>query len=352
VANDSMKDSAPITRSRATLSDVAELAGVSESTVSLVLAGKGELRRISSVTHQKVREAARSLSYTPNLLHRSIRSGRTRVISLFNAFRNRERGDLYMDRISSAVEHAGGKFGYDILVHSNFQRSTKETFEFLNGGLSDGLVLFGPAANEPLIPLLQQSGLPTVLIGPRREDVELPTVHDDEDLGMRQIAQALVACGHRHVAAVVEKAGPVLDPTGRGGRLQRELIARGLEFEPRNIVAWSGSPSETINQVLSLPQRPTALFVWHDRNAYRIVEACEAIGIRIPEDLSIVGYDGIVWPSTTQHIVTSIHVPVDEMADEAVGLLHRLITGESGQLSKCLPVRFVSGTTLRPPAAA
>lgn len=339
------------TRSRSTLSDVAERAGVSESTVSLVLAGKGESRRISQSTHQKVMDAARAMNYTPSLLHRSMRRGRTYVISLYNAFRNRERGDLYMDRISAAVEQAGGELGYDILVHSNFRRSTEETFEFLNGGLADGVVLFGPAANDPLLELLRGSSLPTVLIGPRRDEVELPTVHDDEALGMRLVAEALVAHGHRRISAVSDYVVEgVVDPTGRCDRLKRELTARGIPFDSGSIVPWNGSPEETLHRVLANPSRPTALFVWHDRTAYRMLEACEAAGIRVPQDLSIVGYDGIVWPSTSPHVVTSIQVPLDEMAFEAVTMLHRLITGEEGESFRTMPVRFLSGTTLGPSA--
>jgi DNA-binding LacI/PurR family transcriptional regulator len=345
-----MNKARPSSRSRSTLSDVAQLAGVSESTVSLVLTGKGETKRISAVTHKKVHDAARAMNYSPSLLHRSMRGGRTHVISLYNAFRNRERGDLYMDRISSAVEHAGGELGYDILVHSNFRRSAKETYEFLNGGLADGVVLFGPAGDDPLLALLRESNLPTVLIGPRRDDVDLTTVHDDEAMGMRLITEALLAHGHRHIAAITEPAGKVLDPTGRCGRLQRELQARGVPFDERNLIPLSGSPSETVHGILSQPNRPTALFVWHDRNAYRVLEACEAAGLRVPQDISIVGYDGIVWPSTSSHVVTSVHVPLDDMAAMAVSLLHRLIEGERVPISQMLPVSFQPGTTLGPPA--
>ncbi|HSI71941.1 MAG TPA: LacI family DNA-binding transcriptional regulator [Fimbriimonas sp.] len=337
-------------RPRSTLSDVASLAGVSESTVSLVLAGKGETRRISTDTHRRVREAARSLNYTPSLLHRSMQRGRTHVISLYNAFRNRERGDLYMDRISAAVEHAGGDLGYDILVHSNFRRSTKETYEFLNGGLADGLVLFGPVADDPLLELLQRGALPTVLISPRLEESRLSTVQDDETQGMRFIADALLAHGHRRIVAVTQPDGAVIDPTGRCAKLQKELTTRGIPFDEESIVQHTGSALETLHRALSRPERPTALFVWHDRTAYRIIEACEASGIRIPQDLSIIGYDGIVWPSTSPHVVTTVHVPLDEMAEAAVNLLHRVIEGERGPLTVNMPVRFVQGTTLGPAA--
>lgn len=335
-------------KSRSTLTDVAKMAGVSESTVSLVLAGKGLRRRISADTHDRVRIAAHDLGYTPSLLHRSMQRGRTQVLSLYNAFRNRDRDDLYMNRLTAAITHAGGVLGYDILVHSNFQRDTRETYEFLNGGLSDGLVLFGPSADEPLLPLLRNSRLPTVIIGPRRDESALSTVLDDEALGMKLIAEALVSNGHRRIAAIVESLGRVLDPTGRLDRLRHELAIHGVVLDESDVIVWKGSAEDAVQQLRALPSKPTAFFVWHDRVAYRIVEACEKLGVRVPEELSVVGYDGLVWPSTSGHIVTSVQVPLHEMAEVGVALLHRLIEGDRGPLTKTLPVHFLTGTTLGP----
>lgn len=336
-------------RSRSTLQDVARVAGVSPSTVSSVLAGNAQARRISQKTYEHVQSVAAELGYTPNLLHRSIRRGRTNVISLFNAFRTRERGDLYLDRITGAIEQAGGELGYDILVHTNFNRGVEETYEFLNGGFADGLVLFGSTSDDPLLPLLRQSYVPTVLINPRQEDEAFVNVTDDEAQGMREIAKSLVQLGHKNVAAVVESVGGLLDPTGRLRRLRNELVALELEFDERNVVIWNDAPHETIRTVREMKNRPTALFVWHDRNAYRLVEACSALGVRVPEELSIVGYDGILWPSTSPHVVASVEVPVYEMAEVGLKLLDQLISGDRSAMSTKLPVKFKSGTTLGHP---
>lgn len=333
-------------RSRSTLHDVARAAGVSATTVSLVLAGKAGTRRISEDTHRKVQRAASELGYTPSLLHRSMRRGRTHVISLYNAFRNRDWSDLYMDRLSAAVEHAGGMLGYDVLVHCNFRRDTKETYEFLNGGLSDGLILFGPTSNDPLLPLLRESSLPTVLIGPLEDEVSLSMVRDDEETGMRLIAEALVEHGHTNIAAVVQQFGGVSDPMGRLQRLQAELAKLGVPLREENIIVWRESAAKTLEALLQRNTRPTALFVWHDRTAYLTVEACEAAGIRVPEELSIIGYDGLIWPSKTGHVVTSVEVALDEVARSAVTILDRLIGGETGAVSEKISVRLLPGTTL------
>src|SRR5262249_9001953 len=110
---------------RTTLMQVAERAGVSPTTASLVLGGKASKHRISEETYRRVQQAAQELDYSPNLLVRSIQRGRTHVLSFFNAFRQRSTNDLYMDRLSAAIERAAGRRGYDILIHCDFNRSAE-----------------------------------------------------------------------------------------------------------------------------------------------------------------------------------------------------------------------------------
>lgn len=347
-----MNDVPPSGRSRSTLHDVAQMAGVSASTVSLVLTGKAGKRRISENTHTRVHQAARVLGYTPSLLHRSMRRGRTQVLSFYNSFRNREPGDLYMDRLSAAVEHAGGRHGYDVLVHCNFARSPQETYEFLNGGLADGVVLFGPSADDALLPLLRASSLPTILVNPPSEETALASVRDDEEKGISLIADALLAKGHRDMAAIVTVPHPSGDGPRRVERLRRNLAERGFAVPNSRLVVHRGDPDETIHQALALNPRPTALFVWHDRLAYQILEACAVRGIGVPDDLSVVGYDGLVWPSTSHHVVTSVQTSLEAMAEAAVSGLIRLIEGEPGPLHQAIPVAYVPGTTLGPPSSS
>lgn len=336
-------------RSRATLTDVARLAGVSATTVSLVLAGKADKRRISEETDGRVRTAAKTLGYTPNLLHRSMRRGRTGVISFYNAFRHREGSDLYMDRMSSVVEHAGGALGYDVLVHCNFKREPREVYENLNGGFADGLLLFAPLPDDPLLPMLRGSTLPTVLIHRRDEEGVLPSVCDDEDQGMRLLAEALVAEGHTRIAVIVEEATGAKDASMRLRLLRTHLAPHGVEIPDERVVFWTGDSVAALDEVLALTPAVTALFVWHDRAAYRVMEACNTRGVRVPEDLSLVGYDGLQWPSTSSGVIGSVHVDLARIAKAALEMLHGLITGEGSGGQATIPVSFHPGTTLGPP---
>jgi DNA-binding LacI/PurR family transcriptional regulator len=341
---------------RTTLKEIAQLAGVSVSTASLVLSGKGSERRISAEVEARVREVARQKDYSPNLLVRSMQRGRTHVLALYNAFQRREVGDLYMDRLHAAVERAAGELGYDLLTHCDFRRSEEEVYRALNGGLTDGVIFFGPHRADPLLRLLRASRLPTILLGHHDDEGILPSVADDMPEAMRRLTDTLVAMGHRRFAAISDAGNP--DSAARIAVLRARLDAHGLELpEDRVLPVPTGGgplrPDTALSRLRALPRPPTLLFCWHDRIGYQMLEACEQSGIAVPEQLSLVGYDGIRWPSISPHFLASIEVPIHEFALDAVRFLDDLITGRAQQtpLIRNVIVSLNPGTTLAPPAA-
>ncbi|AIE84456.1 LacI family DNA-binding transcriptional regulator [Fimbriimonas ginsengisoli] len=335
---------------RATLIEVATRAGVSATTASLVLSGKARSRRISADAHSRVQLAAEELNYAPNLLVRSLRRGRTHIVSFYNAFRTRESHDMYMDKLSAAVEYAGGTLGYDILVHCRFGRSPKETYEFLNGGLADGVLLFAPRLDDPMVALLRRSNLPVVLLNTRDPLREFPSVADDGLTGITSVAEALVGAGHRHIAAVSSEGPTVRDGNLRITRLKTELGRLGVDLPDEHIFDSGKDYVELVTRILNTAPQTTALFCWHDRLAYQVLEACEILKISIPSRLSIVGYDGLRWPSSTSHTAASVHVQLDLLAERGMHLLDQYIQGYQGPLlEESMPTLFDPGTTLRPP---
>jgi DNA-binding LacI/PurR family transcriptional regulator len=333
---------------RATLQEVATLAQVSVTTVSLVLAGKAGNRRISEDTHHRVRTAAEELNYAPNLLTRSLRRGRTHILSFFSTFRNREEDDQYMDRMVAAVEGAGGHAGYDVLVHCNFRRSPKEIYQFLNGGLADGLLLFAPLPNDPLLPLLRKSALPVVIVNGRDPERMYPSVADDMRAGMRLIAEQLISHGHRRIAALASHEAASRDSIERVEVLRTILAESGIVMPPSAIIPLgSGDAVTAMASLMAQDEPPTAVFCWHDRLAYRVLAACETLGISIPDQLSVVGYDGIQWPSATRHIAASVKVDLNALAKRAVDILdHQVLGFPSTLIEATQPVFFTGGTSL------
>lgn len=331
------------------MQEVAEKAGVSATTASLVLAGKAGKRRISEDAHRRVMLAAEELNYAPNLLVRSLRRGRTHIVSFYNSFRQRPSQDLYLDKLAAAVEYAGGAYGYDILVHCNFDRSQHETYQFLNGGLADGLLIFAPSEGDPLVEHLRKSNLPVVLLNTRDPQGMFPSVADDGEMGMKSVADTLIDLGHRRIAAFTREAPDVRDAHRRIKLLRKYLSARGVEIPDEWVVDFGENRTEQLAALLDRPKPPTAIFCWHDHTAYFALEACDRLGVSVPDQLSIVGYDGIRWPAATSHVAASVKVDLELLANRGMRLLDLYIQGYDGPLvEEVLPVAFSPGTTLGP----
>ncbi|MEI6431431.1 MAG: LacI family DNA-binding transcriptional regulator [bacterium] len=336
------------TNSRITLKEIAHLAEVSVSAASFVLSGQAEERRISAEVAARVRRVAEEQGYIPNLLVRSILNGRTNVISFYNAFTYRTANDIYMDRIRAAVELSAGAHGYDVLIHCDQRRTAHEIFQMLGGGFCDGLLFFGTPDNSELLDLLRGARLPTVLLNHTDAQGILPFVSDDYRGGLRQVAKALVQCGHRRIAAFV--GNPSFDGPMRVAALKESLREYGVELRDSQIIEvyeQHRSPDDGLRFLMDSPEPPTALFCWHDRLGYETLEACERLGIDVPRHLSLVGYDGLHWPSTSPHILTSVRIPLESAAEMAVALLNDLVEGRhTGETGLSYPVTLLKGATL------
>ena len=252
-----------------------------------------------------------------------------------------------MDKLAAAIEKAGGQAGYDILVHCNFERTTKEIFEFLNGGLADGLLLFAPTADDPLLPLLRKSALPVVILNGRDAKLQLPSVADDRSRGMEIVAEQLLDHGHLRIGAVSASGPEVRESDVRISLLRQNLQNKGVTMRDEDIFEIDPDPRDTVRRILRKADAPTAVFCWHDRLAYRILSACEQLSVSVPDQLSVIGYDGLQWPSGTRHIASSVLVDFQALATEAITILDSYIGGYNGPvIDTLLPVSFVNGTSL------
>jgi DNA-binding LacI/PurR family transcriptional regulator len=340
---------------RPTLSDIAARADVSISTASRVLSNQAERHKLTEEVVARVRKVAAELDYSPNLLVKSLQQGRTNTITLFNAFRTRSDDDLYMDRLSTAIEQASGRLGYDVLMYCVFERSIEETYRNLNGGRCDGLLLFAPPDDEPLLPYLRSSRLPTVLINSVDSAGQLSSVRDDYVSGLSQVADRLLAFGHRRIATLTNEPRFNRDADIRVSLLRRFLQERGAPVPDQWAICMDddryGGTEGALSYLMSQTPPPTALFCWHDRQGYHMLEHCQRLGIRVPEQLSVIGYDGLHWPSQTPHVLASVRIDIARLAEEAVTILDSLITGTANSpIEKLLPVAIMTGTTLARPS--
>jgi DNA-binding LacI/PurR family transcriptional regulator len=316
-----------------------------------VLANKAKQRRISDEVVERVRKVAAELDYSPNLLVHSLQKGKTQTLSFYNAFRKRSIQDIYLDRLSMALELAGGELGFDILVYCVFNRTVEDTYRYLNGGRCDGLLLFAPVEDDPLLPYLRNSRLPTVLINTVDKEGALSFVKEDHIAGMRQVAENLHELGHRRIAALTNVPNGNPDADLRIELLRRFLAEHGISIPDRWVLQTDDMATvdaeRAVTFLMSEPEPPTALFCWHDRLGYQVVEQCDRLGIAIPEQVSVVGYDGLRWPAIARHVLASVHVDLVGIAHEAVALAKQLIDGEIQEpAGKVVGVTFDYGTTL------
>ncbi len=342
---------------RATLSEIAKSAGVSVSTASLVLSDKAKERRISDAVILRVQTAAKTMDYAPNLLVQSMQRGQTHVLSFFNGFRNRNQNDLYMDRLSTAIEQAAGRRGYDILIYCDFRRSDQETYRNLNGGRCDGLLFFAPQSTDQLLPYLRASRLPVVLVNRFDPEHILSSVHPDPHGGIEEIAGHLVTLGHTRFAAIANIPGGNPAAAERIAQLQAFLGTHRLTIPERWIRPTLDhrptDAAEALRFLMAEPEPPTALFCWHDRVGYQILEQCDLQGVLVPQQLSLFGYDGLHWPAATRHTLASVTTDLEGLAEAAVDLLDSLIQDHrTGPSEQVMPVSSKFGTTLGPPPAA
>lgn len=336
---------------RTTLKQIADRAAVSVSTVSLVLSGNAVRKRVSTNAIERVKQAAADLDYSPNLLVRSIQKGRTEVIAFMSGFRQREMHDSYMGALMAEIERASGALRYDLLVACTFNRSPEETYQVLNGALSDGLVFFAPSIDDPLLPYLRHSRLPVVLCNGEDDEHRLSSVSDDVESGIRQIVDELLRLGHRRIGVVTNTRTCQRDAGLRTRLLLDSLQSRGVVVPP-DFVIDSGNrkandPPAIVSFYLHQEQPPTAIVCWHDRIGYEILDYCHEVGIRIPETFSLIGYDGLRWPSQSSHNLASVHVDISALAGRTISVLHGLIRQRRTEWTReTVPVQFRQGTTL------
>lgn len=298
-----------------TLHDVAAHAGVSAMTASRALSGEGA---VSSRSKDKVMAAAEALGYMANVSARVMRGARSHVLGvMLNDLTSAHLNALVMD-ISTAVRgHQRDLVIYN-MFYTNEQPREGSSVNLL-GGVCDGfLVLQGITDN--LLRALEKSAKPIVLVNYWRTPTSLPVVRANNFIAARDAVRHLLALGHRRIAFIsgTQNSGQSAE------RLQGYLAAlaeQGIEPAPQWLETGNFSHLaglEAGKRLLKLAERPTAVFAASDRMAFGVMEAARAAGVRLPEQLSIVGYDDIEPAALADPPLTTIRPPLQRLAEASV----------------------------------
>lgn len=313
-------------RSRPRIADVAREAGVSKTAVSFAF---NSPERLSAETAIRIREVADTLGYRPNPVARMLTQRQTMTIGVLTPqalaviFSN-----PFFALFSEGVAHAAEDMGYELHFISPLHGSLALA---VGRSTVDGVVAIGLSAEHPEVGQIRGAGLPMVLV----DSDDLPehsSVVVDDEAGARSAAEHLLHLGHRDVLVIaVEGPAAATGEPGRPGVAERRLRgyraaleAAGIDLPDDRIVAGRSSidgGSSAFQRAWAMGSRPTAVLAMSDAIAIGAMRAARELGLRIPDDLSVVGFDDIDLAAHVDPSLTTVHQPIRQKGADAVRLL-------------------------------
>lgn len=310
-------------RNRSTIRDVASAAGVSIATVSRVL---NERPDVASDTREKVLRVARELRFTTNRSARSLSGGRTFMIGVTLPVVEAEYFSLILAGTTDALYEHDLQVVLAPTLHLRERAAT--LLARLANGTTDGAVLILPEESSEELRALARSGYPFVVVDPLEPlDEGVPAVSSANTHGGRAATDHLISLGHRRIG-VVTGVPDWLASVERLAGSKAALAAAGVVFDPTLVgeADWAVEGGEAAAAaLLDLPDPPTAIFALNDNMAVGVLRAARARGRRVPEDLSVVGFDDSAQASKVTPALTTVRQPLAEMGRMAVSLLVRLL---------------------------
>lgn len=329
-----------------TINDVAELAGVSKSLVSLVVRNSPN---VSDKRRAAVLKAAEELRYRPNAVARSLVRQRTYVLGCVIS----DMHNPFFSDMADGIEEEAVARGYRALFAASFLDESRENIatETLLQLRVDGLIVAGPVAGGEGFEA--PAGLvPTVLAASPSMSESLDTIANDDELGARSVVDHLVELGHERITHIHGSTGAVASRR-RDGYIQA-MNSHSLQHQVRMVggAYTEGGGESAMREILNDGEPPTAVFAPNDFAAFGAIDVIDAAGLRVPGDISIVGYDDNQFARHGRFALTTVRQPSSEIGAQSVRLLVERI--EENRLTAkhiLLPPELVVRKTTGPPRA-
>jgi LacI family transcriptional regulator len=327
---------------RATIHDVAAAAGVSVATVSKAVNGR---YGVASATVSRVLDAVAELGYESSLVASSMRSRRTGVIGVLVAD-----FEPFSAEVLKGVGAALSGHRYDLLSYSGSRDADgrgweRRSLSRLSGTLIDAAILVTPTV------VGVNTDVPIVAVDPHAGRVDIPSVESDSLTGGFDATTHLIDLGHRRIGFLAGR--PELRSSEmREAGYRRALRRAGIPFDP-SLVAVGMYDPDTVRTVarplLQRPDRPTAVFAANDRSALGLIEVAGDLGVDVPGDLSVIGFDDIPEAFLTARPLSTVRQPIQRLGAEAAHMLVMLLAGESPEaMHLMLPTRLIPRATTAP----
>lgn len=329
----------PVTRVK--LSDVAQRAGVSVATVSKVVNGR---YGVAKDTIDLVQGVIDELGYVGNLSAASLRSASTNVLGILVA----DFEPFSAEIIKGAATVTRGT-GFELLSHAGGETHgwERRSIARLGGTLIDGAVVVTPTTSDV------NFIVPVVAIDPHYGPNRMPTVDADSYGGALAATNHLIGLGHSRIAYIGGREE--LDSSRlRENGFRDAMKAAGIEV-PDDYVRESRYDPDVAEGIaldmLSLPQRPTAIFAANDVTAIRVLSAATMLGLHVPRDLSVVGFDDVPQASLVSPALTTVRQPLGAMGQAAMEMLLDLFSGKDREMHVRMPTELIVRESTAPPAA-
>lgn len=317
-------------KKRSTSLDVAQLAGVSRTTVSFVLNNVLSVS-ISDVTRQRVLDAAQKLNYSPNVAGKRLVSGKSYTIGLVLCqLPEQIFTDAFLPQVILGVEQAAIQQGFHVLLKPVDPNDTGGYARLITENHVDGILLSGPRQDDAALMNLHRQRVPILLMG-QLPNTDIPFVDVNAMAGAELAVNHLIGLGHQHIGIITNAP---LDYTSAQQRLDGYLEALKKANLPINealIKEGNYTPAsgfEAMKALLQLTPRLTAVFVASDVVAMGAMLAIKEAGLHIPKEIAVVGFDDIPLAGYYDPPLTTIHLPAFGLGWAGGERLIRLIQGE------------------------
>ncbi len=327
------------TSRKATIMDVAAQSGVSYGTVSRVI---NDDPHVKAETRTRVLQAMEDLGYVVNRQARSLAGGKSNTIAVLVP----DLGTGYIGEIMRGIDAELGNFDYDLMLYTTHRTATKEAdyVENLISGVVDGLLLVLPRNPADYIGLLLKSKFPFVLIDHQGTGKECPGVGATNWQGAYQATEHLIGMGHTHIGFITGTMdlGAAMD---RLAGYKASLRTHHIPFRPELVYEGDFDQPDGYNgtlKLLELPSPPTAIFASNDVMAFGAMDAVRSCGLRIPEDVSVVGFDNIPQSALVRPALTTVLQPLEHMGRVATQILLDMLKDPGKKITRIeLPTELI-----------
>jgi len=315
---------------RTTSFDVAEMAGVSRTTVSFVLNNVHGVS-ISEATRQRVLDAARKLKYYPDAAGRKLVSGKAYTLGLvLRQSHEQVFADALLPQVLLGVEQAATMQGFQVLLKPLEPDDNMGYMRLINENHVDGIILSGPRQDDTEIVRLHRDGFPIMLMGQLPEG-SIPFVDIDAVADAACAIEHLLGLGHRRIAMITNASLEYTSAQQRRSGYLKALQEAGIEPSDSYLREGNYTPAsgyQAMNELLKVSPSPTAVFVASDVVALGAMQAIKRAGLRIPEDIAVVGFDDIPLAEYYDPPLTTLRLPAYGLGWAAGERLVRLVNAE------------------------